>query len=156
MSSPVVEFRAIQPGDVEHIAQHLRDQDAAELRANGERDALAALRRSVEESAVVVVATAHGEPGCMFGCVPGGTLLAPSAVVWMVGTHLVPQHQRVLARLAPRYILAMHARFGRLYNAVHASNTLAVRWLKRMGFVLHEPHPNPVTGEMFHYFEMSN
>lgn len=155
MSKPAVEFRELRPGDVEHIAAHLRDQDAAEAAANGHTDILLALRDSVAASAAVVVATAHGEPGCIFGCVPAGTVLAPSAVVWMVGTHLVPQHQRVLARLAPRYILAMRERFGRLYNTVHAENTLAVRWLRHMGFVLHEPHAHPDTGEMFHYFEMN-
>lgn len=155
MSKSVVEFRPPQPGDIEHIATHLRDQDAAEARANGHADILAALRESAEQSAAVVVATADGEPGCVFGCVSTGTVLAPSAVVWMVGTHLVPQHQRVLARLAPRYILAMRERFGRLYNTVHAENTLAVHWLRRMGFVLHAPHAHPATGELFHYFEMS-
>ena len=49
----------------------------------------------------------------------------------------------------------LRERFGRLYNTVHAENTLAVRWLRRMGFVLHEPHAHPDTGEMFHYFEMN-
>ena len=44
MSKPAVEFRELRPGDVEHIAAHLRDQDAAEAAANGHTDILLALR----------------------------------------------------------------------------------------------------------------
>jgi len=154
MSRSAVEFRELHPGDLEHLAANLRAQDTAELEAAGRGDALEVLRECVAQSDYVRVATADGEPGCVFGARCTGTWLTPSAIVWMLGTDLVRVHQRALASKAPRYIQAMRQKFGRLYNCVHADNTLAIGWLKRSGFALSPATPHPRTGELFHYFEM--
>lgn len=155
MLRSAVEFRELRPGDLEYLAANLRQADLEELAAAGRHDPLEVLQECVAHSAYSRVACADGVPGCVFGARPTGTVLAPEAVVWMLGTELVPQHRRVLALQAPRYIRAMLETFGKLYNCVHTRNTTAKRWLERAGAAMSPAIPHPVTGELFHYFEIT-
>lgn len=155
MSRSVVEVRDVAPGDAETLARGLRAQDLAELIAGGDRDPLAVIEQSIASSVWCKTVTADGELGCIFGVAPGGTILTPAGVPWMLGTDLVTQHRRALARMAPRYIRSMLRDYSHLYNCVHAKNTAAVRWLRRAGFHLHPAHAHPETGEPFHFFEMT-
>jgi hypothetical protein len=41
-----------------------------------------------------------------------------------------------------------------LVNFVHAENTTSVRWLRRLGFTVHEAQAFGALGEPFHPFEM--
>lgn len=155
MSPPAVETRAPTPEDLTHLAAHLRAQDRAELNAAGWSDHRVALEASVQRSRWSLVALVDGELACVFGCAEYGSLLAPIGVPWLLGTDVLPRQRRVLQRWAPRYIEAMLQEYPRLFNAVHADNTVAVRWLRRLGFTLHPATPAPPTGAPFHVFEMS-
>lgn len=155
MSRPVVEFVAVEGWHLDHIAEHLRDQDAAELLAGGKPDFLAALQQSVKVSRWSRVALVDGVPAAAFGCAEYGILLAPDGVPWLLGTDAVARHARVLQRQGRRYIQAMLQQYPRLFNAVHAENTVAVRWLKRLGFQLRDAVPVPPHGALFHPFEMT-
>lgn len=125
----------------------LRTQDEAELRALGFADMGHVIRHCVLLSDWCLAARVNGRLACIFGVSPDG---AP----WMLGTDLVKTHRRILAREAPRYIRQMLKDHPRLVNRVHAANTVAVTWLRRVGFTLHPATPE-ANGEMFHTFEMS-
>lgn len=155
MSQPAVELHRPTAEHLDHLAQHLRAQDIAEIHAGGRHDVRAALEQSVAVSRWAWVVTVDGEVACVFGLAERGSLIAPIGVPWMLGTELVSRHRRVLQRTAPRYIEAMLQEYPRLYNAVHAENTVAVRWLKRLGFTLHPATAAPATGAPFHLFEMT-
>lgn len=154
MRRPGVELREYLPGDGFILACQLRDQDQAELNAAGWSDHYTAIKHSVRASEWVRTATVDGRLACIFGLSRGGTMLAPFGVPWMLGTPLVPQHRRALAQLAPGYIREMLRSYPTLRNIVHADNTVAVRWLRRVGFTLSDPFPLPATGASFHLFEM--
>lgn len=124
-------------------------QDALELDAAGHQAHEDIIRRSVEQSLWALTVHTHGELACIFGVVPGGTLLAPEGVPWMLGTDEVPRRARVLQRMAPVYVGAMLLEFPRLSNTVHARNTVAVRWLRRLGFTMGRTFQHPITGEPF-------
>ncbi len=151
MSRSVVEVRPVAPDDVVELAANLRAQDRAELDAAGHPDHEHTIRLSVEMSDWSRTALVDGRVACIFGVSPLGGLLDPRGVPWMLGTDLVPQNRRALARLAPQYIRAMLQTYPHLLNTVHARNTLAVRWLQRAGFTLAPAHD--VRGEPFHLFE---
>jgi hypothetical protein len=142
-----------QPGDATELAANLRDQDRAECEAVGITDFQAAIELSIQHSALVWAARVDGELACIFGVAARGTILTPTGVVWMLGTPAVPKHRRILARQAPLYISQMLEAFPYLMNQVHAKNTVATSWLRKMGFVLQPPHPVPPHGELFHLFE---
>lgn len=152
MPRSVVDVRPVEPGDAQALAAGLRQQDRAELDAAGHPDHLHTIRVSVSMSDWSRTATVDGEVACIFGVAPIGGLLDPRGVPWMLGTDLVPQNRRALARLAPQYIRSMLQTYPHLLNTVHARNTLAVRWLARAGFTLHAPHDH--NGEPFQLFEM--
>lgn len=130
----------------------MREADQAECLALGVTPEQA-VRDGMACSLWTVAGVADGEVGCIFGLAAKGTLLNPVGVPWMLGTDLVATHRRVLARRAPAYIRRMLRTHPRLENVVHAKNTLAVRWLRRVGFTLRPPVPAS-GGELFHPFEL--
>lgn len=154
MSRPVVETRPPTTGDIERLVERMRPQDLAECLASGHTDLRAVLRDAVATSTWAVAVDVDRELACIFGLAPIGTLVDGRAAPWLLGTDLVPKHRRTLARLAPRYISFMLQTHPHLLNFVHARNTVAVGWLKHMGFSLSPAQPHPVTGEPFHLFEM--
>lgn len=154
MPRSVVEVGPPRPGDAEELAAHLRDQDRDELTAAGHDDALGCIEQSIRMSRLCWTARVDGELACIFGVAPIGTVLDPRGACWMLGTPLVPKHRGILARLAPRYIQQMLEAYPHLVNQVHAENTIATRWLRKMGFVLQPPVPIAPHGELFHFFEM--
>lgn len=152
MPRSAVDVRSVLQADCVELAANLRGQDRAELDAAGHRDHLQTICASVSRSDWAYTVTVAGRVACIFGVAPIGGLLDPRGVPWMLGTDLVPQNRRALARLAPGYIRAMLQAYPHLLNTVHANNTLAVRWLARAGFTLHAPHDH--NGEPFQLFEM--
>lgn len=154
MSRAVVDFVAPTSALLARIAAGIRDQDRDELVACGHPDVLAALTLSCDRSVWAAVALVDGQPACVFGCAQFGPSLCPEGVPWMLGTDLVALHGRALQRYAPRYIAAMLRVYPRLVNLVHARNHIALSWLRRLGFVVHEATAHPVTGELFHLFEL--
>jgi len=147
MSQPAVEYRRPTAADIEDLAANLRRQDVAELQALGFTNLHHVVHYCVHESEWSWAAHVGSGLACIFGVSPEG---AP----WMLGTDLVKTHRRILAREAPRYIRQMLKDHPRLVNRVHAANTVAVTWLRRVGFTLHPATPE-ANGEMFHTFEMS-
>lgn len=154
MSRLAVDATRPAPGDAEDLAACLRDQDQAELNAGGHHDHARVIQQSIDRSTLCWTVRVGGEMAAVFGVAPLGTALDPRGVPWMLGTDLVPRHRRILARLAPGYIQQMLKAYPHLLNQVHANNSVATRWLRKMGFVLQPPTPIPPYGELFHLFEM--
>jgi hypothetical protein len=147
MSQPAVEYRKPTEADAAELATNLHPQDVAELQALGFTDMAHVVKHCVLLSDWCLAARVDGALACVFGVGQGGS-------PWMLGTAVVARHSRSLAREAPRYIRKMLEDNPRLVNRVHARNSVAVRWLKRVGFTLHPATPE-ANGEMFHTFEMS-
>lgn len=156
MSRRAVEFRAPTPADITWLAEHMRDQDVAEMHAGGHHNLHQIVRAGVERSVWSRAALIDGEVAAIFGVAPLLTMLDPRGVPWMLGTDLVPRNRRTLARHSAPYIHQMLRTFPHLLNLVHAKNTVAVRWLTRVGFTLRDPQPHGPVGEMFHLFEMTH
>lgn len=150
-----VDIRLTQFGDAELLAAELRDQDRKELDAAGHRDHLAAVRESVQHSKWSLSAFDDTGIICIGGLAERGSVLTPVGVPWLLGTDRLLKHRRVLGRAAREYTAAMLRDYPRLFNAVHTHNEVSKKWLARIGFTLHAPVPHPVTGELFHPFEMS-
>lgn len=150
-----VETRRPTAADVSELVANLRDQDVDELRAAGYEDFGAIITESLARSAWAVTATVDGRLACIFGVSAAGTLLSAYGVPWMLGTSLVATNRRALARLAPRYIHEMLRSYPTLRNLVHADNTVALGWLRHVGFTIGPVVPHPNTGAPFHVFELN-
>ena len=139
--------------DVVALAQNLRDADRAEMAAYGHHEPLDPLVRSVTSSMFCWSVFIDGELAAILGCAPIN-LIGGVGSPWMMGTPVLERHQRVLVRQTPVYISRMLRVFPHLVNFVHTENTTSVRWLRRMGFTLHEAAPYGALGAPFHKFEM--
>lgn len=148
-----VEIRPTAPGDAELLIAQLRPADRAECLAYGRPDLAAGIRNSVHRSLLCWTGWVDGELAAILGVAPLN-LLTGLGSPWMLGTPVLDRHQRVLVRNTPEYIARMLEAFPHLVNVVHAKNTTSVRWLRRLGFTLHDAVPYGPLGEPFHPFEM--
>jgi hypothetical protein len=146
-------IRPTQPGDAAQLFAHLRASDLAECQAYGQPDIAAGIESSVRRSILCWTGLVDGELAAIIGVTPVNVLTGVGSP-WMLGTPLLDRHQRVLVRRTPEYIARMLNAFPHLVNFVHARNTTSVRWLRRLGFTLHEAVPYGPLGELFHPFEL--
>lgn len=146
-------IRPTEPGDAARLFANLRASDLAECRAYGHPDIAASIESSVNRSVLCWTGLVDGELAAIIGVAPVNMLTGVGSP-WMLGTPVLDRHQRVLVRMTPEYISRMLKVFPHLVNYVHAKNTTSVRWLRRLGFTLHEAVPYGPLGEPFHPFEM--
>lgn len=146
-------MRALEPGDLETLAANMRQADRDEIAAAGIPDPLAALQSSAACSTECLTALFDGEVACVFGVGPISILLGIGAP-WMLGSDQITRHPGAFITHARPYILRMLQAYPHLFNFVDARNSKAIRWLKRVGFTLHDPVPHGPLGMPFHPFEM--
>ena len=146
-------IRPTEPGDAARLFANLRASDLAECRAYGDPDIAASIASCVDCSVLCWTGLVDGELAAILGVAPIN-MLAGIGSPWMLGTPVLDRHQRILVRMTPEYISRMLKAFPHLVNYVHAKNTTSVRWLRRLGFTLHEAVPYGPLGEPFHPFEM--
>lgn len=146
-------IRPTAPGDVETLIENLRLADLAECHAYGRPDMAEGIRASVRRSLLCWTGFVDGELAAILGAAPINMMTGIGSP-WMLGTPVLDRHSRVLVRETPEYIAKMLNAFPHLVNFVHAKNTTSVRWLRRLGFTLHEAVPYGALGEPFHPFEM--
>lgn len=146
-------IRPTEPGDAALLIANLRAADRAECQAYGQGDIAAGIEASVRRSILCWSGWVDGELAAILGVAPVNVLTGMGSP-WMLGTPVLDRHQRVLVRSTPEYIARMLKAFPHLVNFVHARNTTSVRWLRRLGFTLHEAVPFGPLGEPFHPFEM--
>jgi len=146
-------IRQTIPGDAEQLAQNLRASDEAEVRAYGHNDPTLACQRSVARSMLCWTAFVDGQLAAILGVAPL-SVVSGLGSPWMLGTPVLDASSRILVRKTPEYIAQMLKAFPHLVNFVHAENTTSVRWLRRLGFTVHEAQAFGALGEPFHPFEM--
>lgn len=146
-------IRPAEPGDAAVLFANLREADRAECEAYGHPDLAQSLESCVARSMLCWSGFVDGELAAILGAAPV-SVVSGIGSPWMLGTPVLERHSRVLVQRTPEYIGKMLNAFPHLVNFVHAKNTTSVRWLRRLGFTLHEAVPYGARGELFHPFEM--
>jgi hypothetical protein len=101
-STPSFLIRDIKPGDLEHLADNLRNTDKAELAAaSGTTNFLSRLTLSVDLSEDVKIVEAEGLPVLVFGYEPLGP---DTKAIWCVGTNRVGTFRRPLVERSRKVI----------------------------------------------------
>ncbi len=151
---PAVEITDATEDDARELSLTLRQADAEEIRALGHPDPLPPLLAGVRTSDWSKAARVDGQLACVFGLSHTGTVLAVTGTPWLIGTPALATHARMFMRASAPYIAQMLRQYPCLVNVVHAPNTQAVRWLRRMGFALGQARPMGPLHEPFHVFTM--
>lgn len=147
-------IRPTEPGDIQLLADNMRECDRRESAAYGHgQDLTAAIARSVRSSVLCWSGFADGGLGCIMGCAPI-SYVSGIGSPWMMGTPVLDKHSRILVKRTPEYTAKMLKAFPHLVNFVHVTNKTSILWLKRLGFTIHPPVPYGALGELFHPFEM--
>lgn len=122
--------------DAHKIAPLLRKQDRLEiLAASGVEPEVAIPRAFSEPKGICIFAErTNGDPIMIAGVRPTHH---DAGAIWMVGTDALEDLVYRFPREARRYVAEWHKQFPILWNTAWAENDLHLRWLKFMGFTLH-------------------
>lgn len=154
-----IETRWPTDDDVADLVRNLREGDREELEASIGRstDALGAMREVVARSSHAWAIIADGRLFMIGGLFPTCSLLGgDEAQPWMMATRAAERAPGTLMRVGLRYLQVMRGCYPRLTNHVDARNTKSIRWLRRIGFTVHERTvPFGPYGLPFHPFEMN-
>lgn len=84
------------------------------------------------------------------------SIMGDTARPWMVGSRDLekPWVTRQFLQTSKHALRFMISLYPHLENYVDARNTVAIRWLKWLGFQFHDPQPYGPMGLPFHRFEM--
>ena len=123
--------------------------DVAECRAAG-NGPYRALELAKAGSVMCWTGVIDGRPEAMFGVVPG-SMITGLGYPWLLGTDKARSAQRLWLATAPGYVARIEALFPRLEGRVSQRNLVAIRWLRRLGFVV-DADPRDFRGEpMLHF-----
>lgn len=136
-----------------HIAANCRQADRDELWAAGMLYPAEALDLALRDCPDALTGFVNGEPVCMFGVTPA-SILGSLGCPWMIGTDGIKANAKGFLKGSKQAIKTMKEPYSILANMVDARHTEAIRWLKWLGFTIHDPMPYGPFNLMFHPFEM--
>lgn len=137
--------------DVFDIAPRLREADLKEIRAVGVNTPEESLLEGLHSPDPCYVAVDGGTPVVITGTHPSP--VKDLGWIWMMATDDIQKHRIQIARQTRPLIKTMSGHYKILANAVHAENTLHIRWLLWAGFsILREFAFN---GTRFYEFAMN-
>lgn len=143
------EIRPAVADDIPAIAANARAADVQEMAVLGltvER----ALQGGMQVSDWSYTGLVDDVPVCMFGVAPR-SVLTGEGIPWMLGTNGLEPAQVPFLRLCRPVVTAMQAAYPRLANVIDARNTVAMRWLRWLGFRFDDA-PVHLNGQTFLIF----
>lgn len=140
-------------GHALELAENMREADRQEVWATAHYTPKQAALFSLEASRDAKVGLADGRVVCMFGVGPAA-IISTTGIPWLLTTDLVEKHARAFLRRNKRVVKGMGGSYSLLRNYVDERNTMAVRWLRWLGFEILPAEPFGVEGLPFHPFEM--
>lgn len=148
-------IRKAEREDLTFIAENMQAEDVAEVEAvHGKginMDTALYMAYLISEECHVGCNYA-GVPMVVFGFCKHKTLDG-AAVPWLLGTDEVRNNVRLYIRETKEVIRQALKDFDYLINYVHVENKGSIKFLKALGFTLHEPKPYGKLGELFHKFD---
>ena len=126
-------YRPAVKADVYVLAPKLRDQDKAEVKASSGMNPEEALLYSFEAGGEVnSIIAPDGEVIGMFGVspTPDPTLGIP----WLLASPRLPEVSREFIPQSKEWVIEVNKKYPLLLNYVDKRNTIAIRWLRKLGF----------------------
>jgi hypothetical protein len=145
-------IEVIQATDAHALGLNIRPEDRKEIIAGSGLEPTYALRRSVQVSTTAWTATVNGEPAAIFGVGPLNILNGMGSP-WLISSPEITDNTFEFLRKSRDYVEEMHQTYPVLFNLVHSENQISIRWLRWLGFLIHEPIKYGKFGTMFRPFE---
>jgi len=146
--------RPATPADIAFVADDMRPEDVAEVKAQSgatPRDAL--LYCLLKSKPCMAMVGRHGSVVGVWGVIPENET---AGRVWMLGRQAMLDDagdRRTFLRQSRIELAKLQAQYPVLFNVVDARNEVHVRWLRYMGFTFICKHPNwGPEGRLFYEF----
>lgn len=142
-----------QPTDeyLAYLSQNLRGIDVREMWLMHRYTPRIAIKSGAQLSDKCFVVTADGIPVIIFGVEGEG--LSDRASIWMLATDQIKRIQKSFLKRSRAVFLDLINDYDMVYNYVYEKNSIALRWLKWLGFNIHEAEPTGAEGALFHLVE---
>lgn len=145
--------------DIAYLKDNLKQCDIDEVWASHHKTPYEALLEGFENSDQCLTVAKDGRALAMFGIVPvpAGNVNDDSAIIWFLSSEELFRIKRFeFIRHSAGFVGFMFHRapqFNSFVNFVDARNKISIRWLSKIGAVIHDPMPFGAEGLPFHYFE---
>lgn len=136
--------------DIDAILADIRPADVAEMEAMGTTPERA-MREGLARSDWTATGLWNDRPVCMFGVAPMNVMLGHGAP-WLLGANALEHVQVPFLRASRPAVTAMLASYPRLMNMIDSRNTVAIRWLRWLGFTF-DPRPLALGEHVFLVFK---
>jgi hypothetical protein len=148
-----MKIRIEQPTEehLQYLAWNLREIDIKEMWLMHRYTPRVALKAGAQLSDKCFVATADGTPVLIFGVEGEG--LSDRASIWMLATNQITKIGKSVIKRSKAILLDLINDYDMVYNYVYEKNQIALRWLKWLGFTIHEAQPAGAEGALFHLVE---
>lgn len=134
-----IEVLSPTESDIKFMSEHLRPIDVIEAWLLLRRLPWEALDISVRLSDQSFVVKADGRPVILYGVNRVG--LSDEGIVWMVATPQIKIMQKFFLRKCKNEFEKLTADYTMVYNYVYEHNTIALAWLKWLGFNIGSASP---------------
>ena len=140
---------------MEELSHTMRPADVRECWAAHHFSPYDALKHSLYYTARPKTGLHNGKVICIWG-VGKITYLAKEGIPWMLTSNLVNTHYREFLRRGHELVSDMKKEAVILINTVDTRNKPSIRWLRHLGFTVHNPVPFGPDDMLFHPFIMEN
>lgn len=153
-----IRVRPARPADASLLAEDLRPQDAAEIKAmhGAGADLEQAIRAAITRSRYAWTALWKGEVVMVGGVASIGSLLGGNkGSPWLLGSTQMFRRPGALTRTGRRYVAFMHTVYPDLENFIDVRNQTSIAWLQRLGFTVHTEYAIPMGPDRALFYRFS-
>lgn len=150
----VAEVLPVTADDVATILPIVRQADIDEITEALGIPMASALQDAITGSLNAKKIVVDGLVVAVFGDAPY-SILGSIGVPWLISTIHVEHHARAFLKVCKPEVQGMLTRHQHLMNYVDARNTVAIRWLKWLGFTFGPAAPYGARRFLFHQFTLN-
>lgn len=130
-------FRIRKPTifDVQFISEHARTLDRLEVKLISDKT----IAQNLFENNIFAegwVAEMHGKVFCIYGITPYEDR---KGVPWFLATEEFDKYKNIVKNKCRKEFLRITKDYDYLFNYVYVNHEKSIRWIKWLGFTVHEP-----------------
>ncbi|WDY60394.1 hypothetical protein [Pseudomonas sp. PSKL.D1] len=151
MCKQAADLVPVREAHIQSLLADMRPADQLELQAIRGWTVEREVRHAIASASHAAVCVVEGKVVAIFGDSPHDAVYG---LPWMASTVWINQYRRQFLAECRPVIEGMRSRHQVLLNLVDVRNTLAIRWLKWLGFQFLPAVPYGINGELFYPFQM--
>lgn len=140
-------FMPVDDAIIAEVVANVRPEDRNEFECLRGMSVDQELRDSIAQSLNPQAFVVEGKVVAVFGDIKHDERIG---VPWLISTTAIEGNHRQFLIECDREVAAMRARHKVLINYTDARYTKALRWLRWLGFHMHDAVPYGANGELFH------